>query len=195
MFDIGAAELLVIAVVAILVIGPKDMPLALRTAGRWIGQIRRVSGHFRAGIDAMVREAEMEEMEKKWKERNAEIMRAHPGDEMTPLPPKAPGEDEGEADAGPGVHDPDAGLKVKGQRRKAKSRSIPLNAEARAARDQILADHDGGSLFFSRLHRNTWNQKLKAARKAAGLDRGTLHSLRHTPFLSAELPITAQRSI
>ena len=56
MFDIGAAELLVIAVVAILVIGPKDMPLALRTAGRWIGQIRRVSGHFRAGIDAMVRE-------------------------------------------------------------------------------------------------------------------------------------------
>ena len=41
----------------------------------------------------------------------------------------------------------------------------------------------GGSLFFSRLHRNTWNQKLKAARKAAGIDRGTLHSLRHT-FIS-----------
>lgn len=90
MFDIGAAELLVIAIVAILVIGPKDMPLALRTAGRWIGQIRRVSSHFRAGIDAMVREAEMEEMEQKWKERNAQIMRDHPGDEMTPLPPAPP---------------------------------------------------------------------------------------------------------
>ncbi len=57
MFDIGASELLIIAVVAILVIGPKDMPLALRTAGRWIGQIRKVSAHFRAGIDAMVRVA------------------------------------------------------------------------------------------------------------------------------------------
>jgi sec-independent protein translocase protein TatB len=75
MFDIGASELLVILIVAILVIGPKDMPLAMRTAGRWIGKIRRVSAHFRAGIDTMVREAELEEMEKKWKARNEEIMR------------------------------------------------------------------------------------------------------------------------
>ena len=59
MFDIGASELLVIVVVAILVIGPKDMPGALRTAGRWIGKIRRTSAHFRAGFDAMVREAQM----------------------------------------------------------------------------------------------------------------------------------------
>ena len=69
MFDIGAGELLVIAIAAILVIGPKDMPMALRTAGRWIGQLRRMSNHFRSGIDAMIREAEMEEMEKKWQER------------------------------------------------------------------------------------------------------------------------------
>lgn len=85
MFDIGATELLVIAIVAILVIGPKDMPLALRTAGRWIGKIRRVSAHFRTGIDAMVREAEMDEMDKKWRDRNARIMAEHPADEMTPL--------------------------------------------------------------------------------------------------------------
>ena len=96
MFDIGASELLIIAVVAILVIGPKDMPLALRTAGRWIGQIRKVSAHFRAGIDAMVREAELEEMEKKWQERNAQIMRDHPG-EMTELPPAPPADDDREA--------------------------------------------------------------------------------------------------
>ncbi|QUL36583.1 Sec-independent protein translocase protein TatB [Erythrobacter sp. JK5] len=75
MFDIGAAELLVIVIVAILVIGPKDMPLAMRTAGRWIGKIRKVSAHFRTGIDAMVREAELEDMEKKWKAQNEEIMR------------------------------------------------------------------------------------------------------------------------
>ena len=49
MFDIGASELLVIVIVAILVIGPKDMPKALRHAGRWIGKLRRMSNHFRAG--------------------------------------------------------------------------------------------------------------------------------------------------
>ncbi|MBA4164631.1 MAG: twin-arginine translocase subunit TatB [Erythrobacter sp.] len=74
MFDIGASELLVIVIVAILVIGPKDMPRALRTAGRWIGKIRRASNHFRTGIDAMIREAELEEMEKKWQAQNAAIM-------------------------------------------------------------------------------------------------------------------------
>lgn len=75
MFDIGAAELLVIIIVAVLVIGPKDMPLAMRHAGRWIGKVRRVSSHFRTGIDAMVREAELEDMEKKWKAQNEEIMK------------------------------------------------------------------------------------------------------------------------
>lgn len=74
MFDIGAIELLVVAVVAIIVIGPKDMPQAMRLAGRWIGKLRRASAQFRSGFDALVREAEMEDMEKKWKERNARIM-------------------------------------------------------------------------------------------------------------------------
>lgn len=92
MFDIGASELLVIVIVAVVVIGPKDLPRALRLAGRWIGKIRRTSNHFRAGIEAMIREAEMEEMQKKWAEQNARIMAEHPQvdlseHEMTPLPP------------------------------------------------------------------------------------------------------------
>ena len=78
MFDIGASELLLTVIVAIVVIGPKDLPLALRTAGKWIGKVRRVSGHFRSGIENMIREAEMEEMEKKWAAQNAAIMEAHP---------------------------------------------------------------------------------------------------------------------
>ena len=78
MFDIGASELLVIVIVAVIVIGPKDLPVAMRTAGRWIAKMRKISGHFRSGLDAMVREAELEEMEKKWKEQNARIMREHP---------------------------------------------------------------------------------------------------------------------
>jgi len=92
MFDIGAAELLVIVVVAIIVIGPKDMPRAMRTAGSWIGKVRKVSAHFRSGIDTMIREAELEEMEAKWKARNEEIMartgtgERAPEDEMTGSP-------------------------------------------------------------------------------------------------------------
>jgi sec-independent protein translocase protein TatB len=86
MFDIGASELLLIAVVAIVVIGPKDLPLALRTAGRWIAKVRRVSGHFRSGIETMIREAELEEMEKKWREQNEAIMQAHPPESAPPEP-------------------------------------------------------------------------------------------------------------
>jgi sec-independent protein translocase protein TatB len=88
MFDVGASELLLIVIVAVVVIGPKDMPLAMRTAGRWIGKMRKISGHFRAGIDAMVREAELEEMERKWREQNEAIMKANPvlpsAEEMLP---------------------------------------------------------------------------------------------------------------
>jgi len=92
MFDIGASELLMIVIVAVVVIGPKDLPRALRTAGKWIGKVRRTSNHFRAGIETMIREAEMEDMEKKWAEQNAKIMADHPpvdlsDHEMTPLPP------------------------------------------------------------------------------------------------------------
>ena len=76
MFDIGGSELLLIVIVAIVVIGPKDLPMALRTAGRWIAKVRRVSGHFRSGIETMIREAELEEMEKKWREQNEAIMAA-----------------------------------------------------------------------------------------------------------------------
>lgn len=110
MFDIGADELLLIAVIAIIAIGPKDLPLALRTAGRWIGKVRRVSGHFRSGIEAMIREAELEEMEKKWKEQNERIMAEHPHAPMTadtasgediPPPPAASAEAKAAPPAGP----------------------------------------------------------------------------------------------
>ncbi len=84
MFDIGWDEMLFTVIVAIVVIGPKDLPRALRTAGRWIGKIRRVSGHFRAGVETMIREAELEEMEKQWREQNAAIMAAHPEADAPP---------------------------------------------------------------------------------------------------------------
>jgi sec-independent protein translocase protein TatB len=92
MFDIAPSELLLVAVVALLVIGPKDLPLALRTAGRWMGKVRRMSNHFRSGVETMIREAELAEIEKEWRERNARIMAEHPDAEGLDagMPPHAP---------------------------------------------------------------------------------------------------------
>jgi sec-independent protein translocase protein TatB len=87
MFGIDWQELLVIIVVAVVVIGPKDMPMALRTAGRWIARVRRVSNHFRSGIETMIREAEMEEMEQKWATQNEKILRDHPADAPPEMEP------------------------------------------------------------------------------------------------------------
>lgn len=108
MFDIAFTEVLVIVIVAVLVIGPKDLPMAMRTAGRWIGRVRKVSAHFRTGIDAMVREAEMEDMEKKWKAQNEEIMRrtadsteAAAGEPLMTGPPPISAEDAAEVASKP----------------------------------------------------------------------------------------------
>ena len=84
MFDVGASEFLLIVVVAIVVIGPKDLPRALRLAGQWIAKVRRVSGHFRAGVETMIREAELAEMEQKWREQNEAIMKANPSEAFMP---------------------------------------------------------------------------------------------------------------
>jgi sec-independent protein translocase protein TatB len=78
MFDIGSPELLLVAVIAIIVIGPKDLPKAMRILGYWVGRARSVMGQFRSGFDAMVREAELAELEKRWAAENERIMREHP---------------------------------------------------------------------------------------------------------------------
>ena len=78
MFDIEPTELMLVAVVALVVIGPKDLPRAMRFVGQWIAKARGVARHFRSGLDEMVRQAELEEMEKKWAAENERIMREHP---------------------------------------------------------------------------------------------------------------------
>ena len=78
MFDVGFDEMLLVAIVAIVVIGPKDLPRAMRTVGRWVAKMRRMSGYFRSGVETMIREAELEDMERQWREQNEAIMKAHP---------------------------------------------------------------------------------------------------------------------
>lgn len=78
MFGIDSGEILIIAVVALVVIGPKDLPRVMRTIGGFVGRARGMAKHFRSGLDTMMREAELEEMEKKWRADNERIMREHP---------------------------------------------------------------------------------------------------------------------
>ncbi|MFN3620349.1 Sec-independent protein translocase protein TatB [Sphingorhabdus sp.] len=87
MFDIASSELLLVVLVALIVIGPKDLPKALRVVGKWVGKARSVAAHFRSGFDEMIRQSELEELEKKWKAENERIMRDHPVD--PPADPRA----------------------------------------------------------------------------------------------------------
>lgn len=94
MFGIDSSELLLIVIVAVIVIGPKDLPRALYKVGQIVGKAQGMARHFRTGIDAMVREVELEELEKKWATQNQRIMAEHPSEAepaMEALPAPVPG--------------------------------------------------------------------------------------------------------
>jgi sec-independent protein translocase protein TatB len=60
--EIGATELLVIAAVALIVVGPKDLPLLLRKLGQFMGKLRAMANDFRASFDEMARQSELDEL-------------------------------------------------------------------------------------------------------------------------------------
>ncbi|MPZ58835.1 MAG: twin-arginine translocase subunit TatB [Rhizobiales bacterium] len=64
MFDIGWSELVIIGVVALIVIGPKELPGVLRMAGQWIGKVRRMASDFQGQFQEAMREAEMADLKK-----------------------------------------------------------------------------------------------------------------------------------
>lgn len=64
MFDLGWSEMAVIMLVALIVIGPKDLPKVARTIGRWTGRARALARDFQRSIDDMAREAELDEIKK-----------------------------------------------------------------------------------------------------------------------------------
>jgi sec-independent protein translocase protein TatB len=86
MFGVDTSELLVVAVVALLFIGPNELPRVMMKIGRWVGQMRGYARHFTAGIENVIREAELEEMEKKWREENQRILAQFPADAHYPEP-------------------------------------------------------------------------------------------------------------
>jgi sec-independent protein translocase protein TatB len=99
-FGVDSTELAVVAILALIFIGPKDLPKVMRVIGYWVGRVRGMARHFTSGIESMVREAELEEMEKKWREENERIMQLHPPEAHYPEP--------GQPDVMPPVAHPEA---------------------------------------------------------------------------------------
>ena len=64
MFGIDSSELMLIAVVALVVIGPKELPGLLRTWGKWMSQMRGMAAEFRGHVDEMVRQSELDQVKK-----------------------------------------------------------------------------------------------------------------------------------
>jgi sec-independent protein translocase protein TatB len=62
--DVGATEYLVIAIVALIVVGPKDLPMLLRKLGQFVAKLRGMASEFRASFDEMARQSELDELRK-----------------------------------------------------------------------------------------------------------------------------------
>jgi sec-independent protein translocase protein TatB len=80
MFDISWSELLILGIVTLVFVGPKELPVFLRTLGRYAGTVRRHANEFKAQFDAAMREAELDSMRKEVAEMqtsiNSEVMKA-----------------------------------------------------------------------------------------------------------------------
>jgi len=113
MFDITSSKLLILAILALLVVGPKDLPLLLRTVGKYLGIIRRQAAEFRAQLDEALRESELDQLKKDFESAGDEmratlvegtnalagpVEQARLGDDAT-RKGASTGEDSGSADA------------------------------------------------------------------------------------------------
>lgn len=85
MFDIGWSELVVIAVVALIAIGPKELPGVLRMVGQWMGKARKMAAEFQGQFQEAMREAEMADLKKSFDEVKETATALSPGNLMTSL--------------------------------------------------------------------------------------------------------------
>ncbi|WP_108515976.1 Sec-independent protein translocase protein TatB [Bradyrhizobium algeriense] len=85
MFDIGWSELVVIAVVALIAIGPKELPGVLRMVGQWMGKARKMASEFQGQFQEAMREAEMADLKKSFDEVKDSATALSPGSLMTSL--------------------------------------------------------------------------------------------------------------
>ena len=64
MLDFSWSHILIVLIVALVVVGPKDLPRLMRTVGQWAGKARRMAGEFRKSFDEMARQSELDELRK-----------------------------------------------------------------------------------------------------------------------------------
>lgn len=134
MFDIGWSELLVIGVVAIIVVGPKELPRLMRTFGHYLGKVRHMAADFQRQFEEAVRDSEIDEVRKAMQDFHAEVSDVTPrGTVDKPLMMPTPAEPEPAAaevaDAAPPAS-PAPKPKSKPRAKKAKThpaKTVPAN--------------------------------------------------------------------
>jgi sec-independent protein translocase protein TatB len=98
--SLGFQEILLLGILALVVVGPKDLPLLLRKLGRWTAKLRGMAQEFRTGFDELARQAELDELKKEvdalrrnnvFSDINREMNKPMPP--MTPIAPVAPPHD------------------------------------------------------------------------------------------------------
>lgn len=110
MIDLSWSHILLVVVVALVVVGPKDLPKLMRTVGRWMGKARAMADQFRKSFDEMTRQAELHELRAEIEalrstrplaDVQAELSKPILPAEMTskPAPPPAPPPDSGKPEA------------------------------------------------------------------------------------------------
>ena len=111
MFDLSWSHILIVLVVALVVIGPKDLPRFMRMAGRWVGKARSMAHEFRRSFDEMSRQAELDELREELNALRQErplgsvAQALHepivPADMMTPTTPPPPAPETATPDPAP----------------------------------------------------------------------------------------------
>jgi sec-independent protein translocase protein TatB len=76
MFDIGWGELVVIGIVALIAIGPKELPTVLRTLGQWMGKVKRMANEFQGQFQEALREAELHDLKKQAEDLHSAVTSA-----------------------------------------------------------------------------------------------------------------------
>ena len=85
MFDIGWGELLVIGIVALIAIGPKELPTVLRSLGQWMGKVKRMANEFQGQFQEALREAELADLKKQADELTSAVTDATKFDALEDL--------------------------------------------------------------------------------------------------------------